>query len=47
VDSDYVAIDRRKIKEESRYEGRWVLRTDTDPPTEMVALKYKELIQLE
>jgi transposase len=47
VDSDYVAIDEAKIEEESRYDGKWVLRTNTKLPAETVALKYKELIQVE
>lgn len=47
VDSDYVAIDEARIEEESRYDGKWVLRTNTKLPAETVALKYKELIQVE
>jgi transposase len=47
VDSDYVAIDEAKIAEESRYDGKWVLRTNTKLPAETVALKYKELIHVE
>ena len=48
VDSDYVSIDEaKKIEEESRYDGKWVLRTNTELPAETVALKYKELIQVE
>ncbi len=47
VDSDSIAIDEKKIEEESRYDGKWVLRTNTELPAQMVALKYKELIQVE
>ncbi len=47
VDSDSIAIDEMKIEEESRYDGKWVLRTNTELPAQMVALKYKELIQVE
>ena len=48
VDSDYVSIDEaKKIEEESQYDGKWVLRTNTELPAETVALKYKELIQVE
>lgn len=47
ADGDFVAIDEKKIEEESRYDGKWVLRTNTDLPAEMVALKYKELWQVE
>ena len=47
LDSAHIAIDEKKIEEESRYDGKWVLRTNTELPAEMVALKYKELIQVE
>jgi len=47
VDSDYITIDEKKIEEEARYDGKWVLRTNTTLPAEVVALKYKELIQVE
>ena len=41
-------IDRQKIKDEARYDGKWVLRTDMDDlPTEDVALRYKELWMVE
>jgi transposase len=44
---DNVAIDEAKIEDESRYDGKWVLRTNTELPADMVALKYKELWQVE
>jgi transposase len=47
LDRDDIAIDEAKIKEESRYDGKWVLRTNTELPADMVALKYKELWQVE
>jgi transposase len=47
VNSDHVAIDEAKIEEEAKYDGKWVLRTNTELPAEMVALKYKELWQVE
>ena len=47
MDSNHVAIDEAKIEEESRYDGKWVLRTNTDLAAEEVALKYKELWQVE
>lgn len=40
-------IDEEKIKKEARFDGKWVLRTDLDLPTDEVALKYKELWQVE
>jgi len=47
LDSDDIAIDEAKIAEEALYDGKWVLRTNTDLPADMVALKYKELWQVE
>ena len=32
-----------KIKEEERFDGKWVLQTNTDIPADEVALKYKQL----
>lgn len=40
-------IDREKLEEEARFDGKWVLRTNMDLPAEKVALKYKELWQVE
>jgi len=37
------AVDEDKIKEEARYDGKWVLATNTDLPAREVALKYKQL----
>ena len=42
-----MSIDREKIEEESRFDGKWVLRTNMPLPAEQVALKYKELWQVE
>jgi transposase len=41
------AVDEDKIKEEARYDGKWVLRTNTDLPAREVALKYKQLWMVE
>ena len=41
------AVDEDKIKEEARYDGKWVLTTNTDLPTHEVALKYKQLWMVE
>ena len=41
------AIDEEKVKFESRFDGKWVLRTNTHLPAAAVALKYKELWQVE
>ena len=37
------AVDEDKIPEEARYDGKWVLTTNTDLPAREVALKYKQL----
>jgi transposase len=42
-----VSIDLKKAKEEARFDGKWVLRTNTKFPAEKVAMKYKELWQVE
>lgn len=41
-------IDQRKIQDEARYDGKWVLRTDLEElSAEEVALKYKQLWMVE
>jgi len=40
-------IDRKKVEEDARFDGKWVLTTNTDLPADKVALKYKELWQVE
>jgi transposase len=40
-------IDEDKIKEESRYDGKWVLTTNTDLSSREVALQYKQLWMVE
>jgi transposase len=40
-------IDGVKIKSEARYDGKWVLRTNTDLKPADIALKYKELWMVE
>ncbi len=47
AEKDSVSIDRDKIEQESRFDGKWVLKTNTRLPSEQVALKYKELWQVE
>jgi transposase len=41
------AVDEDKIKEEARYDGKWVLTTNTDLPASDVAVKYKQLWMVE
>jgi DDE family transposase len=45
-DSHFV-IDEAKLAEEARYDGTWVLRTNTELPTAEVALQYKKLWMVE
>jgi hypothetical protein len=40
-------INRDKIKELEKYDGKWVLLTNSSLPTEDVAIKYKELWKVE
>lgn len=47
VDKGSVQIDLEKVQYESRFDGKWVLTTNTDLPAGEVALKYKELWQVE
>ena len=47
IEKDSAWIDFDKVKSEARFDGKWVLRTNTDLPTDKVALKYKELWQVE
>jgi len=41
------AVDEDKIQEEARYDGKWVLTTNTDLPAREVALKYEQLWMVE
>ena len=41
------AIDDAKIAADARYDGKWVLRTNTDLATPLVALAYKHLWMVE
>ena len=43
----HFAIDESKIIEESRYDGTWVLRTNTELPAADVALQFKKLWMVE
>ena len=37
------SIDQEKVKQDARFDGKWVLTTNTKFRTDEVALKYKEL----
>ena len=41
------AVDEHKIKEEARYDGKWVLTTNTNLTATEVAIKYKQLWMVE
>ncbi|MEM5789964.1 MAG: hypothetical protein AAGU11_21825 [Syntrophobacteraceae bacterium] len=41
------SIDLQKVEEESRFDGKWVLTTNTKLRAHEVALKYKELWMVE
>jgi hypothetical protein len=45
--ADHVRIDEAKVAEDARYDGEWVLRTNTDLDSAEVALQYKQLWMVE
>lgn len=47
IDKDSASIDLDKVEYESRFDGKWVLTTNMDLAADKVALKYKELWQVE
>lgn len=47
IEKNSVRIDSDKVRDDSRFDGKWVLQTSTDMPAAQVALKYKELWQVE
>jgi len=47
LERESVTIDEEKVKSEASFDGKWVLTTNTDLTAEKVALKYKELWQVE
>lgn len=47
VEKNSARIDRDKVETEARFDGKWVLTTDTTLSADAVALKYKELWQVE
>jgi hypothetical protein len=44
---DHFQVDEAKIAEDARYDGKWVLRTNTDLDSAEVALQYKRLWMVE
>ncbi len=47
VAKDSTRIDPAKVKADTRFDGKWVLITNTKLPADKVALKYKELWRVE
>jgi transposase len=47
IERDSVSVDQDKIEWESRFDGKWVLITNTNFSADQVAIKYKELWQVE
>jgi len=47
INRETVEIDPEKIKSDVIYDGMWVLQSNLDWPAEKIALKYKELWQVE
>jgi hypothetical protein len=45
--ADHFQVDEAKIEEEARYDGKWVLRTNTDLDPAEVALQFKRLWMVE
>jgi len=44
---DHFQVDEAKVAEEARYDGKWVLRTNTELDAAEVALQYKRLWMVE
>ena len=42
-----LVINEAKVKAQARFDGKWVLRTNLEAPTDAVALRYKELWRVE
>ena len=47
IEKDSARIDEKQVSYEARFDGKWVLQTNTDLSPEKVALKYKELWRAE
>jgi transposase len=46
-DTSHFAVDEAKLAEDARYDGKWVLRTNTELDSAEVALQYKRLWMVE
>ncbi len=45
--ASHFVIDEKKVADDARYDGKWILTTDTDLTAVDVALKYKQLLMVE
>jgi len=46
-EGEHFTIDEEKVKEEARYDGKWVLQTNLADEPKIIALAYKELWMVE
>ena len=44
---EHLTLDEEKIREEARYDGKWVLQTNQADAPRIIALAYKELWKVE
>ena len=47
INRGQITIDQKRIENEARFDGKWVLKTNMSLSPQEVALKYKELWQVE
>lgn len=47
TEGEHFTIDEGKVKEETRYDGKWVLQTNLADEPKIIALAYKELWMVE
>jgi transposase len=47
LSGEQLTINTQKVEDDARFDGKWVLRTNTKFSVEKVALKYKELWEVE
>jgi hypothetical protein len=47
AEDEHFTIDEAKVKEEARYDGKWVLQTNLADEPKIIALAYKELWMVE
>ncbi len=47
LEKDAFSLDSQKIEDDARYDGKYVLRTNTELPPAEVAIQYKQLLLVE